>query len=288
MGHPPYWPDRAPAHYPQFDRYQDQCDELAVWARWVAGWVDWLLHDYGPTGPHPDRWVNYPFERFFHPSDVIAHQQLKVMHQGWLAIDELRYKSAGEASPSLDVLNNLDSALGAALGRWEGDVAVGVQTYREELENYTEPYILAVGKLGQCLIAYSQTFEQARADMVKVMKQFVGALQAETFADPEFEQLGLTMFDVIGNWVLGKFPFAIDKILGLDKVLAEAVQGAQRTKDPAAIGGGNYWEICDSYLVAANGICDDARAAITKLTARLDNVDDELRDPPQLNVDVNP
>lgn len=287
MGQPPYWPDRSPGYYPQFDRYEDQCGELAGWARWVAGWVDWLLHDYGPTGPHPDRWVNYPFERFFYPSDVIAQQQLKVMHQAWQTIDELRYKSAGDADPSIDVLNNLDSALGAALGRWEGDVAVGVQTYREELANYTEPYILAVGKLGQCLIAYSQIFEQARADMVKVMKQFVGALQAKTFTDPEFEQLGLTLYKVIGDWVLGKFPFAADKVLGLDKVLAEAVQGAQRTKDPAAIGGSNYWEICDSYLVAANGICDDARAAINQLTSRLDKVDDELRDPPQLNVDVS-
>lgn len=286
MNQPPYFPDRPPGHYPQFDRYESQCGEVALWARWVAGWVDWLLHEYGPTGPHPDRWADYPFERFFYPSDVIAQQQIKVMHQAWPAIDGLRYKSAGEEHPSIDVLNNLDSALGAALGRWEGDVAVGVQTYREELENYSEPYILAVGKLGQCLIAYSQIFEQARADIVKVMKQFVGALQAATFTDPGFERVGLTVFKAIGDWVLGKFPFELDKILELDTVLAEAVDGAQRRKPAAAIGGANYWEICDAYLVAANRICDDARAAIEELTTRLDKVDSELRDPPKLTVDV--
>jgi hypothetical protein len=70
-------------------------------------------------------------------------------------------------------------------------------------------------------------------------------------------------------------------------VLAAAVRGAQRANPPAAIGGGNYWEICDSYLVAANKICDDARHAIDGLTKRLDHVDDELRDPPKLNVDVS-
>ncbi|MCR6482576.1 hypothetical protein M8542_07085 [Amycolatopsis sp. OK19-0408] len=287
MNQPPYFPDRPPGHYPQFDRYEDQCGEVALWARWVAGWVDWLRNDYGPTGPHPDRWADYPFERFFHPSDVIAQQQVEVMHQAWQAIDELRYKSAGEEDPSIDVLKNFDSALGAALGHWAGTVAEGVQIYREELENYSEPYILAVGKLGQCLIAYSQIFEQARADLVKVMKQFVGALQAQTFTDPGFERVGLTVFKVIGDWVLGKFPFALDKVLQLDTVLADAVAGAQRTKDPAAIGGANYWEICDAYLVAANRICDDARAAIEKLTGRLDQVDNELRDPPKLTVDVS-
>jgi hypothetical protein len=85
---------------------------------------------------------------------------------------------------------------------------------------------------------------------------------------------------------LGKFPFAIDKILELDTVLASAVEDAQRRNPAAEIGGSNYWEICDSYLVAANGICDDAREAIYELTKRLDKVDGELRDPPKLTVDV--
>lgn len=287
MNQPPYFPDRPPGRYPQFDRYEDQCGEVALWARWVAGWVDWLLHDFGPTGPHPERWANYPFERFFYPSDVIAQQQIKVMHQAWQAIDELRYKSGGDAHPGIDVLNNLNSALGVALDKWEADAAVDVQTYREELQAYSEPYIEAVGKLGQCLIAYSQIFEQARADMVKVMKQFVGALQAQTFSDPGFERVGLTVFKAIGDWVLGKFPFELDKILQLDTVLDEAVKHAQQKKDAAEIGGSNYWEICDSYLVAANGICDDARAAIQELTTRLGKVDNELRSPPALSDKVN-
>jgi uncharacterized protein YukE len=216
-------------------------------------------------------------EDYLYPLDVLSGQEIPLMGATHFILEAVRYKNDANKTDgriSQFVFNDLNADLERAQNTWKGAVADSVHEYRKDFQNFYPEHQKAIGQLGNCLAAYAGVIREARKDVNEVAGQFYDSLENYHYSSNLPLDYLIAALDLIAGFVLDKLPLKPTEERIFSAILGKAVDEAGTSAGPQ-VQGDDLRAIANSYLGAANGICDNAKAQIRGITGRLHSDVDE-------------